>query len=83
VNDFCKKEKFKLLVLREKPPTLVRFILGECHFDRISKKLTKINYSDIRRLEGSFIIIERDDGELIFQCIKEVRKNDIVVWERK
>jgi len=37
----AKREKFKLLVLREKPPSLDGFILGVCHFylnDKIAKQ---------------------------------------------
>ncbi len=55
------------------------------YFDRISKNLIKINYNDIKRMEGSFIIIEKNNEEVNVPMhrIRKVAKNNIVVWERK
>ena len=54
------------------------------YFDRISKKLIKVNYIGIKRLEGGFIIVEINNEEVNIPMhrIKEVRKNNIVVWKR-
>ena len=55
------------------------------YYDRISKKLIKINYIDIKRFEGTFIIVERNNEEVNIPMhrIREVKKNNIVVWMRK
>ena len=55
------------------------------YYDRISKKLIKINYIDIKRFEGTFIIVERNNEEVNIPMhrIREVKKNNIVVWKRK
>ncbi len=54
------------------------------YFDRVLKKLIKIPYIKIKRLEGSFMILNNDEeSNLPLHRIKKVMKNNIVVWERK
>ena len=54
------------------------------YFEQISKKLIKVDYIDIKRLEGSFIIVEKNNEgvNIPMHRIKEVRKNNIAVWKR-
>lgn len=54
------------------------------YFDRILKQLIKIPYTKIKRIEGSFMIIDNEEESNIpLHRIKKVTKNNIVVWERK
>ncbi|MBI2208091.1 DUF504 domain-containing protein [Candidatus Woesearchaeota archaeon] len=54
------------------------------YYDRISKKLIKINYMDIKKFEDNFIVLETNGKEsyIPMHRIKEVRKNNILVWKR-
>ena len=54
------------------------------YFDRISKELIKINYIDIKKFEDNFIVVEKNNEESFIPMhrIKEVRKNNLVVWKR-
>jgi len=54
------------------------------YYDRILQKLIKIHYNKIKRIEGSFMIIDNEEESNIpLHRIKKVTKNNIVVWERK
>ncbi len=54
------------------------------YFDRILNKLIKIPYIKIKKLEGSFMILDNDEESNIpLHRVKKVMKNDKVVWERK
>ena len=54
------------------------------YFDRISKKLIKIGYNEIKGADGNFIVVEKNNEEAYIPMhrIKEVRKNNIIVWKR-
>ncbi len=53
-------------------------------FDRILKKLIPIPYNRIKRLEGSFMVLDNEEETNIpLHRIKKVTKNNVVVWERK
>ena len=54
------------------------------YFDRISKTLIKIVYASIKRFEDNFIIIEKnhEESHIPLHRIREVRKNNIIVWKR-
>ena len=54
------------------------------YLDRISQKLIKINYINIKRFEDNFIVIEKNNEETYIPMhrIKEVRKNNVLVWKR-
>ena len=47
-------------------------------------KKKEISYTDIKRLEGNFMIIEknREETEIPLHRIKEVKKKGNVVWKR-
>lgn len=54
------------------------------YLDRILNKLIKIPYTKIKRLEGSFMVLDNEEETNIpLHRIKKVMKNNIVVWERK
>ena len=54
------------------------------YFDRIKKTLIKIPYTKIKRIEGSFMILNNEEESNIpLHRVKKVMKNDVVVWERK
>ena len=53
------------------------------YFDRIEKALIEIPYGKIKKLEGSFMILDNEEGSNIpLHRVKKVAKNNIVVWER-
>ena len=55
------------------------------YFDRIRKVLIEIKYKDVKRIEKSFMILERDKEEVNIP-LHRVRKVEIkgkLVWERK
>ena len=54
------------------------------YFDRILKKLIRIPYTKIKRLEGTFMVIDNEEeSDIPLHRIKKVTKNNAVVWERK
>jgi len=54
------------------------------YYDRILRKLIKIPYAKIKRLEGSFMVLNNEEETNIpLHRIKKVAKKDAVIWERK
>ena len=54
------------------------------YFDRILKKLIKIPYAKIKRLEGSFMVLDNEEESNVpLHRVKKIMKNNTVVWERK
>ena len=54
------------------------------YYDRILKKLIKIAYNKIKRIEGSFMVLDNEEESNIpLHRIKKVVKNSIIIWERK
>ena len=58
------------------------YVIG--YEDRVEKKMIEISYSAIKRLEGTFMIIEKDGEETNIPThrIREVKKKGEVVWQR-
>ncbi len=56
------------------------------YLDRISKTLKKARYSDIKKIEGSFIILEKkkekEEASIPLHRIKRVKKKGVIVWQR-
>jgi len=54
------------------------------YFDRISNKKENIKYVNIKRIEGGFIVVEKENKEVNIPLhrIKEVSKKGVVVWKR-
>jgi len=54
------------------------------YYDRILKKLIKIPYAKIKRIEGSFMVLgDEEESNVPLHRIKKVARDNIVVWERK
>ena len=54
------------------------------YFDRVLDKLIKIPYTKIKKLEGSFMVLNNEEESNIpLHRIKKVIKKNVVVWERK
>lgn len=54
------------------------------YFDRINKNKIEINFNQIRRTEGNFMIIENDQEEanIPIHRIKEIKKKGKIIWQR-
>lgn len=54
------------------------------YFDRVSRKLIGIPYKSIKRIEGRFMAVEKDDKEteIPLHRIKIVKKKGEAVWKR-
>ena len=52
--------------------------------DRIKKELIEIPYTKIKKLEGTFMIIDQDDEETNIPThrIKQVKKKGEIIWQR-
>ena len=54
------------------------------YFDRILNKLIQIPCTKIKKLEGSFMVLDNEEESNIpLHRIKKVAKNNVVVWERR
>ena len=54
------------------------------YYGRILGSLIKMNYTKIKRLEGSFMVLNNEDKtNTPLHRVKRVMKNNAVVWERK
>ena len=54
------------------------------YHDRILNKLITIPYANIKKIEGSFMILNNEEESNIpLHRIKKVIKNNVVIWERK
>jgi len=47
-------------------------------------KRKELDYTEIRRLEGNFMVIEKDNEEIEIPLhrVKEVKKKDKIIWKR-
>ncbi len=52
--------------------------------DRVLKKIIEIKFSDIKRIEDSFMVLKRDNEEVMIPLhrVRVVKKKDLVVWKR-
>lgn len=64
---------------RENPDDYAIFYL-----DKIANKLIEIRYNDIKRIEGTFMVIDKDNEETYIPMhrIKKVKNKDKIVWSR-
>ena len=54
------------------------------YHDRILNKLIQIPYTKIKKIEGSFMVLNNEEESNIpIHRIKKVTKSNAVVWERK
>lgn len=58
------------------------YVIG--YEDRVSKEIIEVKFTDIKRIEGNFMIIEKNLEEVSIPLhrIRVVKKNSSVVWER-
>ena len=76
IHDLLNKIKWDK---RENPADYSIFYL-----DRIQNKLIQIPYAKIKKIEGSFMVLDSiDETNIPLHRIKKVTKNNAVVWERK
>ena len=54
------------------------------YFDRISNKKENLKYDEIKKIDGGFIIVEKEDKEVNIPLhrIREVKKKGVVIWKR-
>ncbi len=52
--------------------------------DRVSKKIVEIKFTDIKRMEGNFMVIEKnlEESNIPVHRIRVVKKKDSAVWKR-
>ena len=53
--------------------------------DRIEKNLKEIAFKEIKKIQGTFLVLEKDGEETYIPMhrIREVRKNNKLVWKRQ
>lgn len=53
--------------------------------DRIENKYKEIDYDEIKKIEGTFMVLDREGEEVHIPLhrVKQVRKNEMVVWDRE
>jgi uncharacterized protein (UPF0248 family) len=76
ISDLVNKIKWDK---REKPSEYSLF-----YVDRMTKQMMEIKYTDIKRIDEGFIVLERDgeETEIPLHRIREVRKGGKTVWRR-
>ncbi len=54
------------------------------YLDRIAEKLIKVDFNQINRIEGNFMVIDKhgEEVEIPLHRIREVRKKGNVIWKR-
>lgn len=64
---------------KEKPELYSLF-----YIDRFTKKKKEIKYNNLKRIEGTFLVIEQDSEEIEIPMhrIKEARKEGKLIWSR-
>lgn len=55
------------------------------YLDRVLDKLIEMPYKNIKRLDGEFFVINKDEEDTFIPLhrIREVRKKGKLVWQRK
>lgn len=53
------------------------------YIDRIKNNYKEIKFDDINRIEGNFLVINKDkETEIPMHRIKIVKKNGLIIWRR-
>jgi len=54
------------------------------YFDRVNNNEIEINYNKIKKIEGNFMVIEKDleESNIPLHRIKKIMKNKEVIWQR-
>ncbi|MDO8740512.1 MAG: DUF504 domain-containing protein [Candidatus Woesearchaeota archaeon] len=55
------------------------------YLDRVLNRLIEISYKNIKRLDGEFFVINKNEEDTFIPLhrIREVRKKGKLVWQRK
>ena len=54
------------------------------YYDRILKDLIEIPYEEIKRVEGTFMVLgDEDESNVPLQRVKKVTRDGYVVWQRE
>lgn len=54
------------------------------YLDRILNSLIEIPYTKIKKIEGSFMVLDNiEETNIPLHRIKKMMKNNVAVWERK
>lgn len=54
------------------------------YIDRIANEYKEIKFNEVKKLEGDFLVLEREEEtEIPLHRIKFVKKKGVIVWERK
>ena len=54
------------------------------YYDRILKELIEIPYEEIKRVEGTFMVLDNEDESNVpFHRVKKVTRDGYVVWQRE
>jgi len=54
------------------------------YYDRILKDLIEIPYEEIKRVEGTFMVLDNEDESNVpLQRVKKVTRDGYVVWQRE
>jgi len=57
------------------------YLIG--YLDKIENKIIFIKFNEIKKIEGNFLLLEREEETYIpLHRIREVKKNEIVIWKR-
>lgn len=54
------------------------------YFDRINNNKIEIDFKKIKKIEGNFMVIEREQEEVNIPLhrIKQIRKKGTIIWQR-
>ena len=53
------------------------------YLDRIQNKVIEIGYSEIKNIEGNFLVLDREEETYIpAHRIKQVKKKGKIIWKR-
>jgi uncharacterized protein (UPF0248 family) len=75
IKDFLIKIKWG-----EKESSL--FLIG--YWDNMDKKLIFINFNEIGKIEGNFLLLDREEETyILMHRIREVRQEGRIVWKRQ
>ncbi len=55
------------------------------YLDMVTKALIELKFSDIKRVEGNFLVIDKEYGEaeIPMHRIRKVKTGDKTIWERQ
>lgn len=54
------------------------------YLDRVQNKIIEIGYNEIKKIEGNFLVLEREGEEVYIPThrIREVKRKGKIIWKR-